>query len=114
VVLTALEALHSRLTVVDSGLRALAPKSPGRDADSLARLRQGLTAERAEIDAELQRRGNRKKRNERTVRFMWVEPPNDIKGYQGDVDRRVVERGEIEPNAASRFPGPLGKFRLMP
>ncbi len=45
---------------------------------------------------------------------MWVDPPNVLKGYAGDVDKEVLDRGEIAPNAASKFPGPTGMFRLMP
>jgi hypothetical protein len=48
-----------------------------------------------------------------TIRLLWVEPPNAMQGWEGEVDQSVMDAGEIEPNAASHFPGPTGAFRLL-
>ncbi|CCH87987.1 protein of unknown function [Modestobacter italicus] len=114
-VTTAISDLESRLAVVTSGLRALSPDA-ANDGPALpiGRQWQYLAAERARIDDELQRRKSSSDEDLHTVRFMWVEGSREIRGYQGDVDSAVLQQGWIEPNAASEFPGPSGKFRLMP
>lgn len=114
-VTTAISDLESRLAVVTSGLRALPPDAANDEpALSLSRQWQSLAAERAKIDDELRRRKSLSDEDLHTVRFMWVGASREICGYQGDVDPTVLQQGWIEPNAASEFPGPSGKFRLMP
>jgi hypothetical protein len=49
-----------------------------------------------------------------TIRLLWVEPPSAMQGWEGEVEQSVMDAGEIEPNAASNFPGPAGAFRLLP
>ena len=48
-----------------------------------------------------------------TVRFMWVESGDDVRGYQADIPQRFLDQGTVEPSPAS-FPGPPGPFHLLP
>jgi hypothetical protein len=49
-----------------------------------------------------------------TIRLLWVEPPSAMQGWEGEAEPSVMDAGELEPNVASNFPGPAGKFRLLP
>jgi hypothetical protein len=48
-----------------------------------------------------------------TVRLLWVESPNSMKGWEVDVDPSFLDEGRIEPDPGS-FPGPPGIFHRLP
>jgi hypothetical protein len=48
----------------------------------------------------------------RTIRFLWVDPPRQLQGYQADVQDQVLADREITPHEA-HFPGPTGTYRLV-
>jgi hypothetical protein len=50
----------------------------------------------------------------RTVRLVWVEPNEALTGVEAEVDDGVMTEGAIEPSAATGFPGPSGRYALLP
>jgi hypothetical protein len=50
----------------------------------------------------------------RTVRLVWVEPSRGVCGLKAGVDDGVMERGALEPTADGDFPGPPGRYGLLP
>jgi hypothetical protein len=50
----------------------------------------------------------------RTVRLVWVEPPHAVHGLGAEVDDSVLERGTLELSGDSEFPGPAGRYGLLP
>ena len=49
-----------------------------------------------------------------TVRLVWVEPPQDLAGVVAQVDDALAEGSTIEPSAETGFPGPSGRYELLP
>lgn len=106
------EELRNRLLVVESGLRGL-PAGAANDDLSLpwARHHLRLSREQAGLSAELEKRSNS---DDRTIRLMWVDSDRELRGYQGEVSPRYVEDGWIVPRTVDTFPGPPGRFLLLP
>ena len=50
----------------------------------------------------------------RTVRLVWVEPGHAVRGVEAEVHDSAVQRGALEPDADSDFPGPAGRYELLP
>jgi hypothetical protein len=48
-----------------------------------------------------------------TVRLVWLEPPRDLASVVAEVDDAVAAGETIEPSAATGFPGPPGRYRLL-
>ncbi|HET6393592.1 MAG TPA: hypothetical protein VFG13_12290 [Blastococcus sp.] len=49
-----------------------------------------------------------------TVRLVWVEPPQDLAGVVAEVDDALAAGSAIEPGAGTGFPGPSGRYGLLP
>jgi hypothetical protein len=48
------------------------------------------------------------------VRLLWVEPPQVLHGLEAEVDDSALDRGAMVTSAASGFPGPSGRYQLLP
>ena len=48
------------------------------------------------------------------VRLVWVESTRTLAGVVAEVDDSVVEEGVIDPGGAAGFPGPPGRYVLVP
>jgi hypothetical protein len=46
----------------------------------------------------------------RTVRLVWVEPPQGLAAVVAEVDDALALGGAIEPSAETGFPGPSGRY----
>ena len=50
----------------------------------------------------------------RTVRLLWVEPPDVLQGWDAEVSDQLLERGWIELTPEHGLPGRMGVYRLLP
>jgi hypothetical protein len=50
----------------------------------------------------------------RTVRLLWVKPPRAVSELEAEVADSVLDRGTLEAPADSDFPGPAGRYGLLP
>ncbi|RBY75652.1 hypothetical protein DQ239_16390 [Blastococcus sp. TF02-09] len=44
----------------------------------------------------------------------WIEPPDELAGVVAEVAGAALAAGVVEPRAGTGFPGPPGRYRLLP
>jgi hypothetical protein len=50
----------------------------------------------------------------RTIRLLWVDPPDTAQGVEAEAEDSIMDRRTIEPSTDAGFPGPSGSYELLP
>ncbi|WP_344689526.1 hypothetical protein [Blastococcus jejuensis] len=48
------------------------------------------------------------------IQLLWVNPPRSMQGWDADTHQGILDQGWIAPSPADRFPGPPGRYNLIP